>query len=61
MAMMESEKHTGTNMVESIVAHQQSFAQDERHWWQQPGLRRLYFFMPFLFLGSTTLGFDGSL
>lgn len=29
-------------------------------WWQQPYLRRLYFMMPFLFLGSTTLGYDGS-
>ena len=35
--------------------------EDDGHWWQQPGLRRLYLFMPFLFLGSTTLGYDGSL
>lgn len=34
---------------------------DDIHWWKQPGLRRLYLLMPFLFLGSTTLGFDGSL
>lgn len=30
-------------------------------WWRQPGLRQLYCLMPFLFLGSTTLGYDGSL
>jgi hypothetical protein len=29
-------------------------------WWKQPLLRRLYFMMVFLFLGSTTLGYDGS-
>lgn len=31
------------------------------HWWRQPKLRNLYLMMPFLFLGSTTLGYDGSL
>ncbi len=30
-------------------------------WWKQPYLRQLYFMMPLLFLGSTTLGYDGSL
>src|SRR4051794_12714942 len=30
-------------------------------WWKQPVLRNLYLMMPFLFLGSTTLGYDGSL
>jgi len=30
-------------------------------WWKQKGLRELYLMMPILFLGSTTLGFDGSL
>ncbi len=33
----------------------------ELSWWQQPLLRRLYLMMPFLFLGSTTLRYDGSL
>lgn len=32
----------------------------ELPWWKQTMLRRLYFWMPFLFLGSTTLGYDGS-
>ncbi|KAF2016646.1 general substrate transporter [Aaosphaeria arxii CBS 175.79] len=35
--------------------------EDERPWYQQPELRKLYLLMPFLFLGSTTLGYDGSL
>lgn len=30
-------------------------------WYQQKNLRALYLMMPFLFLGSTTLGYDGSL
>lgn len=29
-------------------------------WYKQHELRKLYFLMPFLFLGSTTLGYDGS-
>ncbi|KAF2677190.1 general substrate transporter [Lentithecium fluviatile CBS 122367] len=35
--------------------------EDARPWYQQPELRKLYMMMPFLFLGSTTLGYDGSL
>ncbi len=29
-------------------------------WWNQKYLRQLYLLMPLLFLGSTTLGYDGS-
>lgn len=29
-------------------------------WYKQSELRKLYILMPFLFLGSTTLGYDGS-
>lgn len=29
-------------------------------WYRQTELRKLYVVMPFLFLGSTTLGYDGS-
>ncbi|RKK66568.1 hypothetical protein BFJ69_g15284 [Fusarium oxysporum] len=38
-------------------------AHHENHvsWWRQPELRKLYLMMPCLFLGSTTLGYDGSL
>jgi hypothetical protein len=36
-------------------------AEDDRPWYKQPELRKLYLMMPFLFLGSTTLGYDGSL
>ena len=57
-----NEKHLASDMVES-VEHTGShpFADDDVHWWRQQGLRRLYLLMPFLFLGSTTLGYDGSL
>jgi len=37
------------------------YAEDPRPWYKQPELRKLYLMMPFLFLGSTTLGYDGSL
>ena len=52
------EKHVDTDMVESIAANHHGVSDDERHWWQQPGLRSLYILMPFLFLGSTTLVLD---
>lgn len=35
--------------------------EDDRPWYKQSELRKLYLMMPFLFLGSTTLGYDGSL
>ncbi|KAJ4373200.1 hypothetical protein N0V83_003493 [Neocucurbitaria cava] len=35
--------------------------EDARPWYKQPELRKLYLMMPFLFMGSTTLGYDGSL
>lgn len=44
---------------ENIVTY--AHDEDERPWYQQPELRKLYLLMPFLFLGSTTLGYDGSL
>lgn len=49
------------------IEHHEDFAatfqpsEDERPWYKQPELRKLYLMMPFLFLGSTTLGYDGSL
>ncbi len=39
-----NETHSGTNVP----------------WYKQSELRKLYILMPFLFLGSTTLGYDGS-
>lgn len=48
-----------TEEVEITEAH--AMDNDDVHWWKQPQLRRLYLLMPFLFLGSTTLGYDGSL
>jgi hypothetical protein len=57
------DKTTATDMVEAVETEQArpNGFEDDIHWWKQPGLRRLYLLMPFLFLGSTTLGFDGSL
>ena len=39
------EKHVDTDMVESIAANHHGVSDDERHWWQQPGLRSLYILM----------------
>lgn len=55
-------KRTNSLMVEDITDDRRAaMSEDFTHWWKQPGLRQLYLLMPFLFLGSTTLGFDGSL
>lgn len=54
-----TQEKTATRMTENetfTVAP----ATSEIGWWRQVYLRRLYFLMPFLFLGSTTLGYDGS-
>jgi hypothetical protein len=57
-----NQKHLSADVVETVeFAGSNAFNQDDVHWWKQPGLRRLYLLMPFLFLGSTTLGYDGSL
>lgn len=59
---MDDKGQHPSQMVESVAVNSGGlFAEDEVHWWKQPGLRRLYLLMPFLFLGSTTLGYDGSL
>jgi hypothetical protein len=52
MALEESQ-------VEFAIGHPD--LADSTSWWKQTMLRRLYFMMPLLFLGSTTLGYDGSL
>ncbi len=63
--MMAPEKKHG----DEVMAHV-DYAAEQRHdapkgsdlpWWKQPELRKLYGMMVFLFLGSTTLGYDGSL
>ncbi|KAH8652644.1 general substrate transporter [Tricladium varicosporioides] len=48
-AMTSADEHVSTTPQSSTIG-----------WWRQPYLRQLYFLMPFLFLGSTTLGYDGS-
>ena len=57
------EKHIAAEMAEEVemTGARAMVNRDDVHWWRQPGLRRLYLLMPFLFLGSTTLGYDGSL
>ncbi|KAF2441529.1 general substrate transporter [Karstenula rhodostoma CBS 690.94] len=61
---MEDTKDTKAGV--EVMHHEEVLAQlphgeDERPWYKQPELRKLYMLMPFLFLGSTTLGYDGSL
>jgi MFS family permease len=53
----ESMVHVDHAMDQYPVAPQGS----ELPFWKQPELRKLYGMMVFLFLGSTTLGYDGSL
>ncbi|KAF7133601.1 hypothetical protein CNMCM5793_004730 [Aspergillus hiratsukae] len=45
-------------MADNINAYVETPQEDPRPWHQQKMLRRLYLMMPFLFLGSTTLGYD---
>jgi hypothetical protein len=55
-------KHdVGITHSEDVTTSHGHAAEDERPWYKQPELRTLYLMMPFLFLGSTTLGYDGSL
>ncbi len=57
---MDSKQHVEVEHHEAVTVHVQP-SEDQRPWYQQPELRKLYLMMPFLFLGSTTLGYDGSL
>jgi len=57
---METKRHIDIVHSEDIAIHSHN-AEDPRPWYKQPELRKLYLMMPFLFLGSTTLGYDGSL
>ena len=47
------------HLEDVILPFQRS--EGEQPWHRQPELRKLYMMFPFLFLGSTTLGYDGSL
>ena len=57
--MTEKEDNVVMHTEEATVRGQAT--EDQRPWYHQPELRKLYLLMPFLFLGSTTLGYDGSL
>lgn len=60
--LRQQEKPFGVEMTEELeTINHRAVGNDDAHWWKQAGLRRLYLLMPFLFLGSTTLGYDGSL
>jgi hypothetical protein len=56
-----NEKEPSTPVVENVEYISSDHFEEVFHWWKQPQLRKLYLMMPFLFLGSTTLGYDGSL
>lgn len=57
---MASEKVDADHVV--IVNHGDEAPQGSTlPFWKQPELRKLYGMMVFLFMGSTTLGYDGSL
>ncbi|TDZ37475.1 Lactose permease [Colletotrichum spinosum] len=61
MELKQSESH-GADHVD--IAYDRPLQPPEGSplpWHKQPELRKLYFMMVFLFLGSTTLGYDGSL
>ena len=57
---MDSKKEADVLHREDVAILSQP-AEDQRPWYKQSELRKLYLMMPFLFLGSTTLGYDGSL
>jgi hypothetical protein len=55
---MDSDKTASSGPAGQIVPA--AYAKNQAPWYKQTELRKLYFLMPFLFLGSTTLGYDGS-
>ena len=57
---MQSESEKSAVVVTHVEPRVKAPMGSDVSWWKQPFLRRLYFMMPFLFLGSTTLGYDGS-
>lgn len=63
MDLKQKESH-GVDHVDVATmddAHLQPPEASTLPWFKQTELRKLYFMMVFLFLGSTTLGYDGSL
>jgi len=57
--MIDNEKRVAATMADSETLTVPPAA-SQLGWWNQKYLRQLYFLMPLLFLGSTTLGYDGS-
>lgn len=58
---MSSNEKAGTVDASEVVAAPVRDVYDGVSWYKQPILRRLYFLMVFLFVGSSTLGYDASL
>lgn len=52
--------NTKDDHIEYAIGHP-DLAENKVSWYRQKNLRQLYLMMPLLFLGSTTLGYDGSL
>ncbi|KAF2022379.1 general substrate transporter [Aaosphaeria arxii CBS 175.79] len=55
-----SQAPSGVDHEEQIL-HQHDLEIPDVTWYKDPGLRKLYLMIPFLFLGSTINGYDGSL
>lgn len=55
-----SSKEMSETHEEASGSSQQLVETPDIPWYKQTELRKLYLLMPFLFLGSTTLGYDGS-
>lgn len=59
--MKEDEVPAPENTNNYALEHVVGLEYPRIRWWKHKGLRNLYVLMPFLFLGSTTNGYDGSL
>jgi hypothetical protein len=57
---MDSKHNVNIIHAEDVSVHVQDL-EHELLWYKQSELRTLYFKIPFLFAGSTTSGYDGSL
>jgi hypothetical protein len=57
----KQDSETMVHVDHAVDQHPPAPQGSELPFWKQPELRKLYGMMVFLFLGSTTLGYDGSL
>ncbi|OLN88134.1 Lactose permease 1 [Colletotrichum chlorophyti] len=61
MELKQQESHGVDHVDVASAPHLRAPDGSTLPWYKQTELRKLYFMMVFLFLGSTTLGYDGSL